>query len=219
MFEPRIIRLEEIDSTNSEARRNLEHAPEGTVWTALYQTSGRGQYNRHWESSKGMNLLATLLLRPVFLPTNKQFLISKCTALAICDFLQALGPDAVIKWPNDIYINSKKICGILIEHQVSGNKLLSSIIGFGINVNQCHFPGAPNPTSILLETNTHYPVDMLLPQVLQQIQKWYQRLKDGNIGLIDSSYENLLTNKSDYEKNRTIDSANNLAASAGPCSD
>jgi hypothetical protein len=154
-----------------------------------------------------------------FTSNDEQFLISKCTALAICDFLQALGPDAVIKWPNDIYINSKKICGILIEHQVSGNKLLSSIIGFGINVNQCHFPGAPNPTSILLETNTHYPVDMLLPQVLQQIQKWYQRLKDGNIGLIDSSYENLLTNKSDYEKNRTIDSANNLAASAGPCSD
>ncbi|HPX80049.1 MAG TPA: biotin--[acetyl-CoA-carboxylase] ligase, partial [Bacteroidales bacterium] len=76
MFEPHIIRLEEIDSTNSEARRNLEHAPEGTVWTALYQTSGRGQYKRHWESGKGMNLLATLLLRPVFLPTNKQFLIS-----------------------------------------------------------------------------------------------------------------------------------------------
>jgi len=110
MFSLHIIRFDEIDSTNTEARRNLEHAREGTVWTASFQTNGRGQYTRRWESVKGLNLLATLLLRPVFLPANKQFLISKCTALAICDFLVTLGLSPRIKWPNDIYIGPNKIC-------------------------------------------------------------------------------------------------------------
>ncbi|NLA15707.1 MAG: biotin--[acetyl-CoA-carboxylase] ligase [Bacteroidales bacterium] len=219
MFTPHIIRFDEIDSTNWEAARNLKHAKEGTVWTTSFQTSGHGQYERKWESDKGLNLLATLLLRPVFLPANKQFLISKCTALAICDFFQTFHLTAVIKWPNDIYVGLNKICGILIEHQLSGNNLLSSIVGFGINVNQQRFKGAPNPTSLFLETGREHPVDVLLPQVLHQIQKWYQRLKKGNVGLIDSSYERLLINKIDYEKNRDIESASNPAAWANPLSE
>ncbi len=219
MFELQIIRFEEIDSTNSEARRHLDHAGEGTVWTASFQTNGRGQYSRIWESNKGLNLLATLLLRPVFLPANRQFLISKCTALAICDFLVTLDLSASIKWPNDIYIGPNKICGILIEHQLSGNNLTSSIIGFGINVNQTKFQGAPNPTSIAIETGVLHDVDVLLPQVLQQIQKWYQTLCNGDSGKIDRSYDKSLINKPDYEKNRAIDAANFLAAVPGPSSD
>jgi len=219
MFELHIIRFEEIDSTNSEARRHLDHAMEGTVWTASFQTNGRGQYTRRWESNKGLNLLATLLLRPVFLPANRQFLISKCTALAICDFLVTLDLSPRIKWPNDIYIGSNKICGILIEHQLSGNNLTSSIIGFGMNINQTQFQGAPKPTSIALETGVQHNVDVILAQVLQEIQKWYQTLRDGNSGKIDRSYDKLLINKSDYEKNRAIDLANSLAAAPGPSSD
>lgn len=216
MFEWQIIRFEEIDSTNTEARRNLASAKEGTVWTASFQTNGRGQYSRRWESTKGQNLLATLLLRPVFLAANKQFLISKCTALAVCDFLLTLDMSPRIKWPNDIYVGPNKICGILIEHQLSGNDLTASIIGFGINVNQTKFQGAPNPTSIILETGSGQEVDSLLPRVLSPIQKWYQTLREGKYGIIDSSYDALLINKSDYEKNREILPANNLAAAPGP---
>lgn len=219
MFEPQIIPLEEIDSTNAEAKRNLHHAREGTVWSAQFQTSGRGQYDRRWESIRGQNLLFTLLLRPVFLSANKQFLISKCTALAVYDFLETLGLTAAIKWPNDIYIGPNKVCGILIEHQLSGNNLISSIVGIGINVNQNRFEGAPNPTSLYLETGVIQELDLLLPQVLQQLQKWYQTLKDGKISLIDRSYEKLLINKADYEKNRAIDDANARAASDGPFSE
>mgnify|MGYP002682084350 FL=1 len=219
MFSLHIIRFDEIDSTNTEARRNLEHAREGTVWTASFQTNGRGQYTRRWESVKGLNLLATLLLRPVFLPANRQFLISKCTALAICDFLVTLDLSPRIKWPNDIYIGSNKICGILIEHQLSGNNLTSSIIGFGMNINQTQFQGAPNPTSIALETGVQHNVDVILAQVLQEIQKWYQTLYDGDSGKIDRSYEKLLVNEPDYEKNRAMDPANSLAAIPGPSSD
>src|SRR5574344_522821 len=189
MINFQIIRFDEIDSTNSEAHRNLATAAEGTVWTAGFQTKGRGQYDRHWESERELNLLATILLRPVFLPANEQFLISKCTALAICDFLRTFHLKPGIKWPNDIYIGPNKICGILIEHQLSGSQLVSSIIGFGINVNQTKFQGAPNPTSIAIETGVLHDVDVLLPQVLQQIQKWYQTLCNGDSGKIDRSYD------------------------------
>ena len=216
MFKWHIIRFEEIDSTNTEAHRNLAVAKEGTVWTALYQTHGRGQYTRKWESTKGLNLLATILLRPEFLPANKQFHISKCTALAMCDFLRTLGLDPGIKWPNDIYIGPNKICGILIEHQLSGNNLTASIIGFGINVNQTVFPGLPNPTSIALETGKEYDVKSLLPKVLIHIQKWYQTLHNGKSGKIDRQYEALLINKPDYEKNGDILPANDPAAAPAP---
>ncbi|HOO43284.1 MAG TPA: biotin--[acetyl-CoA-carboxylase] ligase, partial [Bacteroidales bacterium] len=218
-FEWHIIRFEEIDSTNTEAHKNLSVAKEGTVWTASYQTHGRGQYTRKWESTKGLNLLATVLLRPEFLPANKQFLISKCTALAICDFLRTLGLDPVIKWPNDIYIGPNKICGILIEHQLSGNKLIASIIGFGINVNQTIFPGVPNPTSIALETGKKYDVETLLPKALIHIQKWYQTLQKGKSSKIDRQYEALLINKPDYEKNGDMIPANDRAAGPGPSGD
>lgn len=195
MINFQIIRFDEIDSTNTEAHRNLATAAEGTVWTAGFQTKGRGQYDRHWESERELNLLATILLRPVFLPANEQFLISKCTALAICDFLRTFHLKPGIKWPNDIYIGPNKICGILIEHQLSGSQLVSSIIGFGININQTRFDGAPNPSSLALETGKTYSPETLLPQVLNQIQKWYQTLKQGKADIIDRNYTGLLINK------------------------
>lgn len=192
MFTPHITWFAQIDSTNTEAHRNSETAPEGSVWAAHFQTKGRGQYERKWISTQGNNLLATLLLRPTFLPANEQALISKCTALGICDFLSLYGIEARIKWPNDIYVGSNKICGILIEHILSGNNLVSSIIGFGINVNQTEFDGAPNPTSLALETGKTYSPEELLPQVLQCIQKWYQRVFDGESAIIDSQYQKKL---------------------------
>ncbi len=192
MFTTHITWFTQIDSTNSEAHRNADTAPEGSVWAARFQTKGRGQYDRKWISTQGENLLATLLLRPTFLPTNEQALISKCTALGICDFLSLYGVDARIKWPNDIYSGTNKICGILIEHIISGNNFVASIIGFGININQTSFDGAPNPTSLALETGKNHSPELLLPQVLQCIQKWYQLVIDGKPAKIDSRFEKLL---------------------------
>lgn len=202
MFTPHIIRFQEIDSTNSEAKRNLKTAPEGTVWTAHYQTQGRGQYDRKWVSAPSQNILATLLLRPTFLPANLQHHISQCTALGLCDFLISYQLDARIKWPNDIYIGPNKICGILIEHQLSGNNMVSSIIGFGININQTQFNGAPNPTSLTLETGLTFQAEDLLPKVLQEIQKWYQRLQDGDTAIIDSTYQERLVDISLLPQNK-----------------
>lgn len=184
-----IIHHKVLDSTNQEAFRHVASAQEGTVWSAGFQTKGKGQYDRVWESQDGNNILATLLLRPTFLPANEQFYISKCTALGICSFLETYQLKTRIKWPNDIYIGPNKICGILIEHQLSGNNLVASIIGFGININQTSFGLAPNPTSLKLETHDTYNALQLLPLVIEQIQKWYQLLQAGEVGHIDSQYD------------------------------
>lgn len=185
-----------IDSTNLQAHRELQDAEEGTVWVADFQTAGRGQRGNSWESTEGVNLLFTVLLRPDFLPVADQFSISRITALAIVKYLEGKGLHPKIKWPNDIYINDKKICGILIEHTLCGANLSASILGIGININQKVFESdAPNPTSLLLELQHSMPQqespdgvhgfeqqELLdrpheLEQVLQQLFLLYEELQ------------------------------------------
>ncbi|MBQ7773428.1 MAG: biotin--[Bacteroidales bacterium] len=142
-----------LDSTNSQARREAEESCEGSVWIADFQTAGRGQRGNRWESRKGENLTFSILFKPEFLPPHKQFLISQVCAVGIYRYLAGKGMPASIKWPNDIYIGNKKICGILIENSISGDKLSVSIAGIGLNLNQTQFASdAPNPTSLLIET-------------------------------------------------------------------
>lgn len=142
-----------IDSTNTQAAREMANAAEGTVWIADFQTAGRGQRGNKWESKPAENLTFSILFKPTFLSPAQQFAISEVTALGVCRYLCSKGLPAQIKWPNDIYIGNKKICGMLIEHSISGDKLSASIIGIGLNLNQREFMSdAPNPTSLLLET-------------------------------------------------------------------
>ncbi len=170
-----------IDSTNLQAHRELADAPEGTVWVADYQTAGRGQRGNSWESVTGKNLLFTVLLRPESVYVADQFLISQITALAIVKYLETKGLKPKIKWPNDIYINDRKICGILIEHTLCGDKLSASILGIGININQTLFESdAPNPTSLLLELHNLQELDrrVELKEVLVHLFQLYGELRD-----------------------------------------
>lgn len=170
------------DSTNAQAFREIETAPEGSVWIADFQTAGRGQRGNKWESVKGKNLTFTTLFRPVFLPVSKQFSISQIVALGVCKYLKDKGVDAKIKWPNDIYIGDKKICGILIEHTICGDKLAGSIAGIGVNLNQMQFDSnAPNPTSLLLLTGKEVEYDRKkeLSALLSHIYTLYEDLRAG----------------------------------------
>lgn len=142
-----------LDSTNSQARREAEECSEGCVWIADFQTAGRGQRGNSWESRNGENLTFSILFKPEFLPPHRQFLISQVCALGTYRYLTDKGMPAKIKWPNDIYIGNKKICGMLIENSIADDKLSVSIAGIGLNLNQTHFASdAPNPTSLLMET-------------------------------------------------------------------
>ena len=193
MFTKNINWFKTIDSTNSEAFRNIATAPHGTVWAAMYQTAGRGQKGNQWESAKQENLLFSILLRPNCLPSERQFLISQVMALAVCDLLVSWQIEPTIKWPNDIYIGEKKVQGMLVEHYLSGSQLVASIVGVGINLNQVVFASdAPNPTSVLLETGVWHAPNEALLQVLVFLQKRYRGLEAGEWAQVDDAYKSKL---------------------------
>jgi BirA family biotin operon repressor/biotin-[acetyl-CoA-carboxylase] ligase len=189
MFTDKIHWFDVIDSTNSEAYRSLLTALHGTVWTARFQSAGRGQRGNKWESAAGENLMFSILLRPRFLPAERQFLISQIAALALCDLLDSWGLEATIKWPNDIYIGDKKIQGMLIEHFVNGAELSASIVGIGINLNQTRFESdAPNPTSVLLETGQKSTPKEVLMLLLDGLERRYNQGMQGDLGEITDAY-------------------------------
>ncbi len=127
--------FEQIGSTNDEAieaaRRGAEH---GTLFIADNQTAGRGRRGRSWASAPGENLLFSLLLRPN-LDVRTASRLTLAVGLAVRDAAQAYSRDAArIKWPNDVWVGRKKLAGILVESQLSGNRLDSVVIGVGVNV-------------------------------------------------------------------------------------
>lgn len=155
-----IIWLESVDSTNEECRRRISDIDNLSVVAALSQTSGRGQRGNVWLSEAGQNLTFSIVLKfpakglnaemePIL--AYDQFVLSEITSLAIVDLLADFGIEAKIKWPNDIYVGDRKICGMLIENSLRGEWLQHSIIGIGLNVNQRNFDVTlPNPTSMVL---------------------------------------------------------------------
>ncbi len=144
------IALDEVSSTNTWLAQHVADLSHLTMVTAAQQTAGRGQRGNSWESEPGANITFSLLIRPEGVPARNQFSISEATALAITDLLALYGVKATVKWPNDIYVGDRKICGILIEHAIMGTSIMHSIIGAGLNVNQTRFVSdAPNPVSLL----------------------------------------------------------------------
>ena len=114
-----IIYKEEIDSTNLEAARLADSLPHGTVIVADAQTAGRGRRGRNWVSRKGENLYFSLLLKPEFAPEQASML-TLVMALAVAQGMeQVYGCTPQIKWPNDIVVNGRKVCGILTEMQMA----------------------------------------------------------------------------------------------------
>lgn len=132
-----ILWLDTIDSTNSEALRRLPELPSGTVLAAREQTAGRGQRGNTWFSQPGKNLTFSLVLKNLPLTASQAIRLNFLFSVAVADFLQARGVEAAIKWPNDIYVGGRKICGMLIENTLGpGGKLAASVVGLGLNINQ-----------------------------------------------------------------------------------
>lgn len=151
-MEAKLIRLDEVDSTNRYLRDYQPAEGEGaTIVVADFQTAGRGCGKNTWESERGKNLLFSLLVHPDSIPASQQFHISMAISLAVVEAMQAFGiSDLSVKWPNDIYWRDRKLCGILIENRLQGSLIRDSIIGLGLNVNQRAFVSdAPNPVSMV----------------------------------------------------------------------
>jgi BirA family biotin operon repressor/biotin-[acetyl-CoA-carboxylase] ligase len=187
----RMVKLEETSSTNRFMNELIakESLPEGTVVIAGYQDAGQGLGGTTWFSEPGSNLLMSVVFRPEFLPVKKIYLISKAIALAIKDFLFEEGIHAKIKWPNDIYVEDKKICGVLIENSLRGSVVLQSICGIGLNINQVIFPQEiPNAISMKLITGETYSVDDCRTKLCRHLEKRYLQIKSQNFNLINNDY-------------------------------
>ena len=174
--------LKNIDSTSTELRRRMsvEELPHGYCISADFQTAGHGQATNHWESEDGKNLLFSLLLRPSVIPASEQFVITEIVTLAIINALQDyIRQRITIKWPNDIYVGDKKLCGILIENALCGPTIDTCIVGIGININQELFTSnAPNPISLKQLNGRDNDREEIFEEIYQNIFHYYDYLAD-----------------------------------------
>lgn len=189
------IELNEVASTNSFlAEYRPPQSTEFTLVTAEYQTAGRGQTGNSWESAPGQNLLFSLLLHPTFLPPTYLFLLSEAMALSIREAITTFlthpkfplseqisavsnRPTVSVKWPNDIYVDDRKIAGILIENELCGQHIGRCIIGCGININQAVFHSdAPNPVSLRQLLGHDTPRPLVLDAIFTHFRRIYTDL-------------------------------------------
>ncbi|MFZ5915793.1 MAG: biotin--[acetyl-CoA-carboxylase] ligase [Chloroflexota bacterium] len=175
-----------LGSTNDEARQLAEAgAPEGALVIADFQSAGRGRLARQWWSPPGSSLLMSLLFRPAFLAPHQAQRLTMITSLALCDAIaQVTGLSAAVKWPNDVLMQGKKVCGLLAELGVVGSRLDYVVLGMGINVN-VDFAAADAPalmaaaTSLKIETDREVSRLALLTALLRRIELRYRRLQAG----------------------------------------
>ena len=183
-------------STNDDARDEKYH--EGDVVWADFQTAGRGQRGHEWHSRKGENLTFSVVLEPTFVPIAEQFSVSEVVALSLVDMLSEYDIEAKIKWTNDIYVDDRKLVGILIEHSLSSATLRRTIVGIGINVNQTEFdPSLPNPVSMAQLLGKELIAEEVLHCFLKHLQCNYEALRDGAKISLHDRYNALLYRKSE----------------------
>lgn len=185
-------------STSLDAKRLAEEgAPHGTLVVANYQDAGKGRRGRSWDSPEGMNIYFSLLLKPDFSP-EKASMLTLVMALSVAEAIEkesACTP--YIKWPNDLVISGKKICGILTEMTLEEEYIQSIVIGVGINLLQKEFPEEMKhtATSILLETGTGPVRSSMIVNVMEAFEANYQIfLEDLSLVNLKEAYEKRLVN-------------------------
>jgi BirA family transcriptional regulator, biotin operon repressor / biotin---[acetyl-CoA-carboxylase] ligase len=202
-----IIRLDSVDSTNNYAAKliNQPNIPFGTVIMSRFQTSGKGQRASNWISSKNENLLFSIILDTSFLNSAYIFKLSKAISIALKIALsEIVSNDISIKWPNDIFADSCKIAGILIENQWAATSLKSSIIGIGLNVNQIEFDSSLSATSLRLLTKSEHVIDDVLNLIIKSLNFYFEALMKGSFSLIDEMYLNHLLRFQEWSKYKLL---------------
>ncbi|MDR1951099.1 MAG: biotin--[acetyl-CoA-carboxylase] ligase [Bacteroidales bacterium] len=180
----KILKFDQLDSTNNYAKSLIKEgkAEDGQLIYAVSQSAGRGQGTKNWESESGKNLTFSLIIEPKNIEPKNQFIISQAVSVGIVNYLKVRGklqntprtsnlePRIHIKFPNDILVDTKKIAGILIENTIFGDKILFSVIGVGLNVNQIEFSeNAGNPTSLSLINNVQYDLEIEFNELIKSI--------------------------------------------------
>ena len=166
-----IIKLDAIESTNDYLKNSK--IDEIQIAYTYNQTKGKGQRGNQWLSKPGKNLAFSICIFPKNIEVKNQFIINMIVSLFLINILKALKiPDLKIKWPNDIMSGGKKICGILNETKLKGNKIENIVIGFGLNVNQETFENLPNASSLKLINKINYDLDGLVSYIIQCLKNY-----------------------------------------------
>ena len=187
----------EIDSTNLWIKRLAkEGAPEGTLALAEFQSAGRGRLGRSWEVPEGTSVMMSILLRPKFEPQYAPTL-TLVMGMAVAKAVKSLGFDVSIKWPNDVVVSHKKICGILTEMGVRDGKIDYAVIGVGINVNIKEFPEemVDKATSLYLESGKEFDRSQIPGLVMEAFEKYYEKFAATcDLSGLKDEYESILAN-------------------------
>ncbi|MBQ8518841.1 MAG: biotin--[Agathobacter sp.] len=205
--------FESIDSTNKKARElATEGAIHGTLITADAQIAGIGRRGRSWSSERGTGIYMSMVLRPE-IETDKASMLTLVAAMAVEKAIQKVCNESaatnenriepMIKWPNDIVINKKKISGILTELALHGTEIDFVVLGIGINVNNKTFPDEISQTasSICVEYGRDMDKEMLITEVWKQFAVYYERfLQTKDLSLFKEDYEKVLVNKEETVK-------------------
>ena len=195
----RTVYFDATDSTNVQAKRLAEaHAPHGTLVVSDRQDGGKGRRGRSWASPSGVGIWMSLILRPEIAPSSASML-TLAAALAVREGIQEeTGLSPLIKWPNDLVLNGKKICGILTEMSTELMEIQYVITGIGINVNQREFPLEirDTATSLSLEAGRSFRRSSLIAAILKAFEKDYAAfLKTGDLSLLLEEYNACLVNR------------------------
>jgi BirA family transcriptional regulator, biotin operon repressor / biotin---[acetyl-CoA-carboxylase] ligase len=182
-----VLHFDELDSTNTATALLAPHHDDGLVVIADHQTAGRGQYGRVWMSRPGQSLLISVALRP---PTAlcRPVILTALAAVAVGEVILALtGTQARIKWPNDLLVRAKKVCGILIENTTT------TVIGIGLNLNQtaAEFTdaGLPDATSLAATSELPIPPREAAELVIRKLDAEYDRLLRGERVAVEADWK------------------------------
>ena len=196
-----VIYHDQVDSTNTQAKRlgeELARDGHGTLVVADLQTAGKGRRGRSWESPSGASIYMSILLRPDILPDQAPML-TLVMAQSVAEAVRELtGAEVGIKWPNDIVLNGKKICGILTEMSAEIDYINYVVIGVGVNVNTPDFPEAlaKTATSLKIELGQNIKRSLLIAAVMKRFEENYETfIRTGDLSKIQEQYNSLLVNR------------------------
>lgn len=208
------IQLSSVDSTNNFAANLIKgtNVPDGTVILSDEQTEGRGQRGNVWQAEKGKNLTCTYILFPSFIGAVEQFDLSIAVALSIADTLLDYGVTGVgLKWPNDVRIGRKKICGVLIETSIQGRVLSNALVGIGLNLNQNNFGEGVVATSLSNELGKGVSIPEVVGQLNVRLEQRYLLLKAGKKDQQKSEYLQLLYGYRTMQQYRIVETGEEIS--------
>lgn len=193
-----IICLKEVDSTNEEGKRQAEKGcADGLVITSDYQSIGKGRLGRTWSSDRAKDLYMSIVLYPEISPMEAPQL-TLIAGIAVAKAVKSItGLDAGIKWPNDVVVRGKKLCGILTEMSAEIERIRYVVTGIGVNINRESFEGelSEKATSVYIETGRKYRRAVFIDEIISELIKYYSLYCKNGFAAVKEDYNSLCLNK------------------------